>query len=472
MTILYLLLLLMGQMVHSTDSCQAEKNWTILYYAAGSNSSEVDLLADVREMMSGKVSTAYNMILLIDRIEGYSSDSTTLGEDFSDTRLYQIEYDQFIRLCGGKMLPAIQPDQAVELNMGDANTLKQFIRFGKANYPARQYMLILRSHGNGMGMCADAESGERDRLYSGEIAEVLSAEESVDILGLDVCSMAGLENLYEWRPDGPGFGADYIIASAPLSAAWAYDRILNRLQTNISPDEKSGSNHFSSDLHVYYDPDKLDPATFAKLIFEEVYASQRWASWGLFDNHQITAVKTAIDAAAKALWLEPDSIIISVMANTLGYFHQTSPDLETAQLTFPYADAFDFWDQLSHHPNLRTDTRQLASTVCREIDSLVIYSYYGEGFLPTAPDFKDGQHGIYQIMPIGNRIYSQTGRTFWAHSTWFHPDGRSDNAFGLYDWCSDGAFRGNGQVENFFEYQDYLFDHQDPEAGGVNQYGW
>ena len=45
-----------------------------MYYAAGSNSSETDLLSDINEIKQSKNSSEYNVVTLIDRIEGFSND--------------------------------------------------------------------------------------------------------------------------------------------------------------------------------------------------------------------------------------------------------------------------------------------------------------------------------------------------------------------------------------------------------------
>ena len=198
---------------------QTKKNWTIMHYAVGSNSSELDLLSDIDEMKQGKKSNEYNLITLIDRIEGFSDDSLTLDGNFTDTRLYEINYETYKRLDGKEFFPQLNLNRSFEANMAEALTLKKLIQYSKKYYPANNYMLVLRSHGNGIGMCPDAEEGEMDRLYPGEISSVLTNKESVDILGLDVCSMAGLENLYEWRPNNNSFSADYVLASSPLSGA-------------------------------------------------------------------------------------------------------------------------------------------------------------------------------------------------------------------------------------------------------------
>ncbi|WP_282122530.1 clostripain-related cysteine peptidase [Algibacter mikhailovii] len=453
---------------------QKAKNWTIIYYAAGSNSSEIDLLNDIEEMKRGKKSKDYNVITLIDRIEGNSEDSIALGENFKDTRLYQIEHNTYKHLSGQEFFPEIGIHKSYEANMADASTLKKFIAYCKKYYPAQYYMLILRSHGNGVGMCPDAEDGNEDHLYPAEITNVLSKNESVDILGLDVCSMAGIENLYQWRPENSSFSSNFVIASAPLSAAWAYDHILERITNNAGDDLVLDSNYFDGGKETILNPKTMTPLDFSKLIFEEIYDNQQWASWGLFDNTKVSELKTAIDEASKFLAYEDKTSLINIVDNTLGYYHRTTDNIEMAQLTFPYLDPYHFWDQIRTTTSFTSATRAKATTVCGLLDKYVIHSYYGQGYLPETTHFVEGKSGIYQIIPKGNRIFSQTKNSFWSHCGWFHPDDKSanQNSYGQYDWCINGATRANNQVDNFYELLDCLFDETNTESGGVNNYAW
>ncbi|MDG2450076.1 MAG: clostripain-related cysteine peptidase [Saprospiraceae bacterium] len=273
-----------------TSYSQEQKNWTIMHYSVGSNSSEIDLMSDIDEMKQGKISNDYNLITLIDRIEGFSHDSLTLDGNFTDTRLYQINHNTYERLEGKEFLPEIGFDHSYEANMADVSVLKRFIQYCKKYYPANNFMLVLRSHGNGVAMCPDAEGGQMDRIYPAEISNILTNEESVDILGLDVCSMAGLENLYEWRPQNNSFSADFVLASSPLSGAWAYDAILNRITNDKTSISASDISFFNGGKEKNLNPKTMTPIDFSKLIMEEIYDNQRWASWGLFDNSKIIDV--------------------------------------------------------------------------------------------------------------------------------------------------------------------------------------
>lgn len=453
---------------------QEENSWTIMYYAVGSNSSEIDLMSDISEMIEGKSADGYEIITLIDRIEGFSNDSTALGENFIDTRLYKLGNGTYERLGGKDLLPQISKTGSFEGNMADAKLLRKFIQYCKVYYPAKQYMLVLRSHGNGMGMCPDAESGSMDRLYPGELQDVLTDAESVDILGLDVCSMAGLENLYEWRPGRKAFSADYVIASAPISGAWAYDQIFKRLQTDATSNPGEGDSYFNGGKEENLDPNTMTALEFSALIFEEIYDSQGWASWGLFDNTKIGSVKQKMDELARLLAKEDKATVYKLIESTLAYSHSPNANAEAAQLAFPYIDPYHFYKQIGKETSISETARLKAMALCSAIDELVVHSYYGAGFLPTSDDFEEGRCGAYQIVPLGNKVYTPTGRPFWAHTNWFSPKDlkNMNDSYGLYDWCLDGGIAGNKRVDNFYEYLDFLFDTSNNSDGGMNRYQW
>ena len=87
-----------------------------------------------------------------------------------------------------------------ERNMGDWETLYDFIAWGKTNYPADRYILTMYDHGGGwMGACYDITSGY-DILSMDEIEDAIGGAGGVDILAFTApCLMGALESAYELR---------------------------------------------------------------------------------------------------------------------------------------------------------------------------------------------------------------------------------------------------------------------------------
>lgn len=404
-------------------NCQpetAQKNsWTLLYYAAGCNSSEVDLMGDVKEMIEGLNSNDIEIILLIDRIVGHSEDSLVLGSNFTDTKLYSIRKGEVTELSGKEELPELSPKSSSDLNLGDAEVLKKFIRFGKQHARAEKYGLILRSHGNGRNMCPDLEQEQRDPLWIAEISEVLTKDESVDFLGLDVCSMAGLENFYQWRPSSSGFSADYILSSAPLSASYPYAAILGA----ISEKYPNGTQ-------------ELSPHELGTLFFEAIQTDQPWCSWSLVDNTQINEVRQTILSFESSLTKESRVYLANIRANCIDYSTVRDTSKTNYYLNTPHLDAADYYRQIAQSDEFSAAQRQAAQTALSAIDRLVLRSYYGRGFLSPTSNFENGISGVYQILPqMKLADGTQTERFEKACSEWFTPAlQQNDNGYGHYHW--------------------------------------
>jgi len=87
-----------------------------------------------------------------------------------------------------------------EVNMGEPQTLSDFISYGKEHYPAERYQLCIWGHANAWyGVCPDETSGG-DMLTSDEFQQALSSTEGVDLLCfIGCCQMGSLEVVYELK---------------------------------------------------------------------------------------------------------------------------------------------------------------------------------------------------------------------------------------------------------------------------------
>ncbi|TAL18578.1 hypothetical protein EPN96_00915 [bacterium] len=120
------------------------------------------------------------------------------------------------------------------VSMGDPNTLKDFITWGVATYPADKYHLILWNHGGGTGGFGWDEVHGNDNLELSEIDQALSQAETItgvtfETFGFDACLMATIEVASLASPY-----AKYFVASEESEPGhgWDYTPILTALKTN------------------------------------------------------------------------------------------------------------------------------------------------------------------------------------------------------------------------------------------------
>ncbi|HHV29988.1 MAG TPA: peptidase C11 [Clostridium sp.] len=124
-------------------------------------------------------------------------------------------------------------DNLGKKSMVDPDTLSDFIKYCKANYPSDRYMLILWDHGGGSisGYGYD-QHYPNNTMKLDEIATALKKGGCVfDLIGFDACLMATLEAAIVLEPY-----ADYMIASEEVEPGigWYYTGWITSLSKNTS----------------------------------------------------------------------------------------------------------------------------------------------------------------------------------------------------------------------------------------------
>ena len=115
-------------------------------------------------------------------------------------------------------------------NMGDAETLKNFLQFVENNCSGDRYILIFWDHGAAYDGYGFDENHNNDGLNLTELREALNSTNiTFDLIGFDACLMASLEvaNTVD------NFG-NYMVASEELEPGhgWDYEAIIGNLTTN------------------------------------------------------------------------------------------------------------------------------------------------------------------------------------------------------------------------------------------------
>lgn len=137
-----------------------------------------------------------------------------------------------------------RPDGSYEIDMGNPNTLADFVSWAKQNYPAQYYLLVLWNHGDGWqihpptrspngtfqrAICIDETSNTV--LNVDEIPHALDGGNNVDVLAMDACLMNMAEVAYEVKDV-----AKVIVGSEELTPGegYPYDGILSDLTRSPS----------------------------------------------------------------------------------------------------------------------------------------------------------------------------------------------------------------------------------------------
>jgi hypothetical protein len=174
----------------------ATKAWTVMVYLDADNSLEKLGPTDfVNELCNPGSGANVNVVALFDR--GTVRDSSYGG--WTDTKL-------FYCTAGQTPTAANQVADWGERDMGSAQTLTDFIRYCKANYPAQHYVLCFWDHGDmwypGYYIVRDdtGTNGKADSLDMDKQAAAFAAAGGVDVIASDQCQMQMVENLSVWAP--------------------------------------------------------------------------------------------------------------------------------------------------------------------------------------------------------------------------------------------------------------------------------
>jgi len=212
-----------------TPSASATKDWTFMVYLDADCNLEGAGIDDINEMEMIGSDSNINIILQIDRIPGYDSSNG----DWTGAKRYYITKDYSVSI-----ISSTEVQNLGEVNMGSRSTLESFISWGKSNYPANNYALILWDHGSGVmwgsspgGVCWD-DTNSHDYLTLSEVKTALN-NYPVDLVGFDACLMGAVEVHYQLK-DCTNLQA--IIASEEVEPGdgYPYNDILGWLQSNPS----------------------------------------------------------------------------------------------------------------------------------------------------------------------------------------------------------------------------------------------
>ncbi|RKY55765.1 MAG: hypothetical protein DRP96_12065, partial [Candidatus Neomarinimicrobiota bacterium] len=300
----------------SVGKIPVSDNWTILVYLDGDNDLEEAAIDDINEMESVILPDGINVIVQIDRIEDYDASNG----DWTDTRRYEIVHDSDMYTINSNRVD----NNLGELNMGDPQTLADFITWGVEAYPAENYMLIMWNHGGGWrkkslteipgkrteltdpntgivkAICWD-ETDDGDHLEMLEVKDALnqmtiSTGNTFNIMGFDACLMGLMEVAYGVKD----YVSDVVVFSQETEPGdgWNYASWLNSLSAAPESDSKTIAGYIVDSYAAFYadgyntTQSALDMTTLDNLKIKiDNFANSFTGEWSVID--------AAVDAAYK-----------------------------------------------------------------------------------------------------------------------------------------------------------------------------
>ncbi|MGB3457886.1 MAG: clostripain-related cysteine peptidase, partial [Halobacteriota archaeon] len=262
--------------------------WTYMVYLDGDNNLEGAAIDDFMEMSSVGSSPTVNIVVQFDRIPGYVS---SYG-DWTDCKRF--------RVTAG-MTPTAENAliDLGECNMGDPNTLRDFVDWAMTEFPADNYALTLWNHGDGWksidkwvpwaddikdakdaglsrGICVDNTNNDYLSLQETEVA---LTGKYVQLLGYDACLMHMIEVVYQVMANaGVSVGSEEV---EPWDG-WPYDTILTDLTVTPTMNE-----------------DALGTVIVDRYMDSYGYTGSETQS--AMDNYALPNLVTAVDNLAQAL---------------------------------------------------------------------------------------------------------------------------------------------------------------------------
>jgi hypothetical protein len=206
--------------------------WTVMVYISGDNNLEDYVVKDLELELAPTGSSAnVQVVALADRGPGYD---TSYG-DWQSTEFFHVMPGMTADLANADANWDAQ--HADELDMGNPQTLIDFVTWSKANYPADHYALVFWGHGwnwhPGYVMLDDTTHAlnpdDTGTLDYEEQKAALASLGFIDVVGYDGCNMASIEIMELWN------GHATALTGSQEYVGWEglqYDLVLAQLAAN------------------------------------------------------------------------------------------------------------------------------------------------------------------------------------------------------------------------------------------------
>lgn len=201
-----------------SDQPLATKDWTFLVYGAADNNLAAFIAADLNELESVGSSEQVNFLAFLDTPQGAS-------------RHYLKRDDDLFNLTSPMVTLG-------EVDSGSPESLEDFISWGIAEFPARNYAVVVSGHGGGVPRVIAPDAASGNAMRPADLLAALSripsdTGERLGLVGADACMIQTIEFAYELRDVTAGMvGSE----NTEPGEGWPYARIADELTADPAMD--------------------------------------------------------------------------------------------------------------------------------------------------------------------------------------------------------------------------------------------
>jgi hypothetical protein len=211
--------------------------WTIMVYLDADNNLDPYGYVNVDDMMAVGSTEDVNIVVLWDKYDDVANLYKVELRDLSIAKRFTLN--------------------GIEANMGDPNTLRDFVKYSTNHFKADNYALVLWDHGDDhRGCCWDDHTEDPDHpvdhLTHQEITSALSGSQ-INILAFDACVEGMIEVAYEYV--WAGLDIEYLVATEGYvpGSGYPYYDILEDLVANSKMDAFDLSKIIVDNYIAYYE---------------------------------------------------------------------------------------------------------------------------------------------------------------------------------------------------------------------------
>ena len=380
--------------------------WTVIVYSAADDDVlEENMWFDINEMELVGSNSQMNIVVQMDRYEsGFTGDG-----DWTDTRRILVQQDNDLSTITSPVVESIG-----EADMGDPQTLIDFVTWAVGNYPAQKYALVMSDHGGGWtGGFSDLSAPDSALT----IPEIVSALESIrqstgvdkfEMIGFDACLMGQIEVFGSLYPF-----SNYMVASEEVIPAygWSYAAWLGQLAQNPAMD---GSGLAQAIVSTYVTSDTY--FSEVRATPEEISQEESSTTLSAVQSVRMPDVIGAMNQFVTAMVNVDDFTVAEARTYTRSYLTLFGDDSEP-----PFIDLGNFSEMLASMVD-DAEVLRTASQLQTAIASAVVSEKHGlnmSGSNGIAFHFPDSD--IYSFTELNSEFppfYAESAVEFLNQSVW------------------------------------------------------